>query len=48
MTILDSALAQAQKRRTIRHFDSTPIDMNDIRTALNIAATAPSLSLIHI
>ena len=39
---LDSALAQAQKRRTIRHFDSTPVDMNDIRTALNIAATAPS------
>ena len=42
MTILDNALTQAQKRRTIRHFDSTPVKMNDIRTALKIAATAPS------
>lgn len=42
MENLKPLLALAQKRRSYRQFESTPVDMEIIRDALRIAATAPS------
>lgn len=42
MENLKSLLAVAEKRRTCRRFENTPVDMEIIRDALRIAATAPS------
>lgn len=42
MENLKSLLALAQKRRSYRQFESTPVDMEIICDALRIAATAPS------
>ncbi|WP_241675722.1 nitroreductase family protein [Holdemania massiliensis] len=39
---MEEALTLAKKRRTIRDFDSTPVNLDEIKTCLKIAATAPS------
>ena len=42
MMPMEEALTLAKKRRTIRNFDRKPVNLDEIKTCLEIAATAPS------
>lgn len=42
MMAIEEALTLAKKRRTIRDFDREPVKLDEIKTCLEIAATAPS------